>query len=79
MSFDRPIPYAVAQRLRLIDVMLAHHGSIKRGVLVDYFGISVPQASLDLKEYREIATENAAYDHALRAHVRLPGFRQLWP
>lgn len=28
---DRPIPYAVAQRLRLIDVMLAHFGQVKRG------------------------------------------------
>lgn len=79
MSIDRPIPYAVAQRLRLIDVMLAHFGQCKRGALMDYFGISQPQASLDLKEYITIAPENAAYDHAARAHVRLDTYRQLWP
>lgn len=79
MSTARTIPYAVLQRLRLIDAVLQHAGIVHRGLLVDYFGISVPQASLDLKQYRELAPANAVYDHAHRAHVRLPGFVRVWP
>lgn len=70
--------YAVEQRLRLIDFLLAQYGTINRGALVDYFGISVPQASHDLKEYMAMAPGNATYSASLRQYVRASGFQRVW-
>lgn len=70
--------YAVTQRLRLIDFLLQHYGTLNRAAIEDFFGISTQQASLDVKLYLELAPANAAYDRSARVYRRGDGFRPLF-
>lgn len=72
------LTYAVEQRLRFIDFLVAHYGTINRAALVDYFGISVPQASADLGEYMKRAPRNIVYDRKAKTYVRGPEFQRIW-
>jgi hypothetical protein len=66
------------ERLRFIDFTLDHFGMIRREHIVDYFGLSMPQASNDLGQYQVIAPANMAYDLSARAYRKTPAFvRQL--
>ncbi|WP_329914524.1 hypothetical protein [Stenotrophomonas sp. SMYL86] len=77
---DPKLTYAVEQRLRLIDFLLARYGHVNRSALMDYFGISMPQASLDLRHYQEIAgSEQMRYDATTKAYVCDAGFKRCWP
>ncbi|MRI43121.1 hypothetical protein D5301_12845 [Stenotrophomonas sp. MH181796] len=77
---DRKLTYAVEQRLRLIDFLLARYGRVNRGALMDYFGISMPQASLDLQHYQErTGSGQIRYDATTRAYVCDAGFKRCWP
>lgn len=42
------------RRIEFIDFRLSVDGKINRADLVDFFGISIPQASLDLSYYRDL-------------------------
>ena len=55
------------RRLEFIDYRLRWDGQINRSSITDFFGISVPQASLDLNEYAKLAPDNLQYD--MRARV----------
>lgn len=61
--------WGVEQRLEFIEFVLFWDGMIKRAGLMDRFGVSVPQASADLKQYREIAPNNLEYDGQLKRYV----------
>lgn len=74
---DLSMKYAIDQRMHLIDFLLAHYGTINRAALEDFFGISTPQASLDLKEYMRRAPGNLEYDRSAKTYRRAPGFRRL--
>jgi len=50
------------ERLEFIEFRLYWEGSINRNDLRDRFGISMPQATLDLKEYQVLAPDNLVYD-----------------
>lgn len=67
--------WSVEQRLEFIDFRLYWEGRVNRGDLVDYFGVSVPQASADLTQYQEQAKGNAVYDRYLKTYVAGPRFR----
>lgn len=67
------------QRLRLIDLLLAHYGTFNRAAIEDFFGISTPQASLDVAEYLKAAPGNMAYDKSGRVYRREPGFLRAFP
>lgn len=71
--------YALRQRLATIDCLVDQYGTINRAVLCDLFGISVPQASLDLAAYQEMAPQNLVYDKRQKTYVRSPYFQRLWP
>lgn len=71
--------YAIEQRLRLIDFLLANYGHVGRPQLQDYFGISAPQASNDLATYQALASGNMAYDSTVRAYVATADFQRYWP
>lgn len=71
--------YAVEQRLRLIDFLLQQYGHFNRAALVDYFGISVPQASADVSAYLQLASGNATYCGRRKAYVRTAGFVRVYP
>lgn len=70
--------YAVQQRLRLIDFLLANYGKVNRSAVMDFFGISTPQASADFKEYMAIAPENMEYDSSARTYVRRSTFKRIY-
>lgn len=71
--------YAVEQRLRLIDFLLVHYGTLNRAALVDYFGVSVPQASVDISDYIALAPENLVYDKTAKTYLRTSNFKRVWP
>lgn len=59
---SRNIRWGVRRRLSFIDFRLQWYGRINRSDLVDWFQISIPQASGDLRLYKEHAPENLYYD-----------------
>lgn len=73
------------RRLEFIDFRLGIDGKINRQDLVDYFGISVPQASLDLSHYHELVASanpprlNLVYDRHLKVYLRSDDFKPLYP
>lgn len=63
------------RRLEFIDFRLYWEGRIRRSDLADFFGISVPQASLDLARYQALAPRNATYDGSEKYYVATEEFR----
>jgi hypothetical protein len=72
------LKYAIEQRLRFIDFLVHHYGQINRGALTDYYGISIPQASLDIGEYLKIAPQNLVYDKTEKTYRKTPEFKRVW-
>ena len=60
------------RRFEFIEWKLFWEGSLNRSDLEDQFDISTPQASVDLRNYREEAGENISYDATLKAFVPAP-------
>lgn len=56
------------RRLEFIDYRLRWDGQINRSDLTAFFGISVPQASLDLSEYTKRAPGNLEYDTSTKVY-----------
>ena len=52
MSETKVARWGQERRLEFIDFRLYWEGRINRSDLIDFFGISVPQASLDLAKYQ---------------------------
>ena len=66
------------RRLAFIDFRLQWDGRINRSDLTQFFGISVPQASLDLARYQEQAPQNLTYDRRSRAYLVADGFHPIY-
>jgi hypothetical protein len=66
------------RRLEFIDFRLLWEGRVNRSDLTTFFQISVPQASLDLAKYRELAPQNAAYDVTQKTYVATASFNPLF-
>ncbi len=75
----RSMKYAIEQRLRFLEFLACHYGEINRSALVDYFGISVPQASNDFKAYIKLAPGNIRYCRSEKVYRRNPEFIRVWP
>lgn len=63
------------RRLEFIEFRLLWDGKINRGELVDFFGISIQQASLDLARYIELAPGNLDYDRSSKVYRASPSIR----
>ena len=63
------------RRLEFIDFRLYWEGRINRSDLTEHFGISVPQASLDLARYQEIAPLNLTYERREKVYLATPEFK----
>ncbi|AMO77614.1 WYL domain-containing protein [Pseudomonas sp. R3.Fl] len=63
------------RRLEFIDFRLLWEGRLNRSDLTTFFRISVPQASLDLAAYQELAPGNMVYDRTLKTYVATSAFR----
>jgi len=62
------------RRLEFIDFRLLWEGRINRGELVDFFKISIQQASLDLALYSAMAPGNLNYDRSEKAYFASAAF-----
>lgn len=73
-----PLTYAVEQRLRLVDFLLAQYGSVKRSALMDYFGIGEATATRDFGAYHDIAPGNMALNPSDKTYYRTNAFVRVW-
>lgn len=67
--------WAKRQRMRFISEFIVKNGHINRSDLKEEFGISTPQASLDLQEYQKLYPGELVYD-LNRKHYKLTGASQ---
>ena len=67
------------RRLEFIDFRLRWEGRLNRGDLVDFFGISTPQASLDIARYADLAPANLVYDRSGRIYLAGAAFKPVFP
>ena len=70
--------YAQEQRIRLIEVIIDNCGMFNRAILMDYFGISKPQASRDLRDYMTLAPNNLLYDKTNKTYVKSTSFKRVY-
>ncbi|MEN8411968.1 WYL domain-containing protein [Acinetobacter bereziniae] len=66
------------KRIEFIDFRLHWTGKINRSDLIEFFGISVPQASLDLARYIDWRPDNVFYDKKTKAYLRSEEFQPLF-
>jgi len=78
-STRRKARWSQERRLEFIDFRLCWDGRLNRSDLTDFFDISVPQASLDIARYTELAPDNLAYDRSTRSYAGSENFRALYP
>lgn len=67
------------RRLQFIDFRLQWEGRLNRADMTRFFQISVPQASMDIRRYIELAPANLIYDRSLRAYSATAKFAPLYP
>lgn len=65
--------WSVQKRLEFLETRLLWEEKISRGDLVDFFDISTPQATKDLKLYQEKAPSNLYYDKSMKQYVAAEG------
>ncbi|MFP4315002.1 MAG: WYL domain-containing protein [Desulfovibrionales bacterium] len=65
------------QQLEYIEFKLYWENAVTRKDLMEFFGVSRPQASILLKRYQEIAPENIRYDLSNKRYVRAREFSPL--
>ena len=71
--------WSTERRLEFIEFRLFWEGRVNRSDLIDFFGISVPQASADLGRYQEVANRNLVYDKRAKSYlVRLEEFKPVF-
>ncbi len=67
--------WGVGQRLSFIEARLCWEGHINRKDLMSRFGISIPQASSDLRKYQESAPDNLKYDKSGKFYYASKNFK----
>lgn len=84
MNGDSPPPrstdlrWSQEARLRAIDLAAFWEGRVNRADLIRRFGISVPQATKDLRDYQARAPANLRYDTREKTYLAGPDFRPLF-
>jgi len=66
--------WSVQKRIEFIEARLYWEGKISRKNITDFFGISVPQATKDIKEYSAIAPDNIQYDASAKQYIATQDF-----
>lgn len=62
----KDLSWSALQRLQFIEFRLLWEGHVNRSDLIEAFGISVPQSTLDFRDYLERAPSNMDYDKRRR-------------
>lgn len=70
--------YAVEQRLRFIDFLLFHYGSIGRGEVIDYFGVGGATVTRDFALYAELRPGNMALNNVSKRWVKTETFQRAY-
>ena len=70
--------YAVEQRLRFLEFLVDHYDCVGRSHLVDYFGISEPQATRDFRAYKELAPDNLLLNQVSKKYVKSDTFKRIF-
>lgn len=73
----KPTRWGQERRIEFIDFRLQWDGRVNRSDLIEFFRISVPQASLDFARYLELAPQNIEYDRSEKAYLATPHFQPL--
>lgn len=73
-----PVKWGQERRLEFIDFRLRWDGRLNRSDLIDFFGVSTPQASLDIARYSEVAPKNLVYDRSARVYLAGPEFKPVF-
>ncbi len=76
-SAAKPTRWGQERRIEFIDFRLQWDGRVNRSDLIDFFRISVPQASLDFARYMELAPQNIEYDRSEKAYLAASNFQPL--
>ena len=66
--------WSARKRIEFIEARLYWEKKISRKDLADFFDISIPQATKDIKEYSELAPENIIYDASAKQYVATKDF-----
>lgn len=74
----RNLVWSALQRLQFIEFRLLWEGHVNRSDLIEAFGISVPQSTLDFREYLERAPGNMDYDKRLRHYFPTTTFKPVF-
>jgi predicted DNA-binding transcriptional regulator YafY len=70
--------YALEQRLRMIDFLLAHYGAVGRAELEDYFGIGGATVTRDFQLYNQLAPGNMVLNNVSKRWVRSDTFKRMY-
>ncbi|MGQ0801268.1 MAG: WYL domain-containing protein [Pseudomarimonas sp.] len=70
----QPPRWSQLQRFAFIERRLYWESTLNRQDLMARFGISAPQASMDVQRYAELAPGNVEFDRSRKAYVVQPGF-----
>lgn len=77
-KLKKAISWGQDRRLQFIDFRLRWSGQLNRTDLTEYFGISIPQASLDVSLYSSLAQYNLEYDRGTKAYLTGTHFHPLY-
>lgn len=69
--------WGAERRLEFIEFRLLWEGTVNRGELVSFFGISTQQASADLARYIDLAPNNLEYDKNQKTYRVGEGFKPM--
>lgn len=75
MPVDEKRPWTQNRRFEFIEWKLFWEGALNRSDLEETFEISTPQASVDLRRYRELAGSNIEYDATNRSFRPTPDIK----
>ena len=70
--------WSLERRLQFIDFRLRWEGRLNRRDLIDYFAVSMPQASMDISKYTELAPDNLTYDLSSRSYLATDTFKPVF-
>lgn len=74
----RTTSWGQERRLQFIDFRLRWEARLNRKDIIEHFGVSVPQASLDIAKYLELAPHNLSYDPSSRSYLCSSDFQPLY-
>jgi len=70
--------WGVEKRMEFIEFRLLWEGGINRSDIVEQFGVSAPQASNDLSQYKDAAPDNIEYDLSVKRYFASAKFKPLF-